>query len=105
MSSTYVFNGAFLGWMIVPTMVVLLIGGLKQIPVLLSPLEKLGMISLESYLTNISINKLLRYLIPDYIDSPLFYGRYLEYAFVIVAGLFVAFFVNKFINKRIRKVN
>lgn len=57
-SSTYVSDGAFIGWLIVPTMVVLLIGGLKLIPVLQRPLEKLGMISLESYLTNTSINKL-----------------------------------------------
>lgn len=104
-SSIYVFDEVFLGWLIVPLMIALLIGGLKLIPVLQSLLDKLGMISLESYLTNISINKLLRYLIPDYIDSPLFYGRYLEYTFVIVAGLLVAFLVNNFIKRKIQKVN
>lgn len=85
-------------------MIALLIGGLKLIPVLQSPFDKLGMVSLESYLTNISINKLLLYLIPNYIDSRIFYGRYLEYTFVIVAGLFIAFLINSIINSMFRKL-
>lgn len=99
---SYVFDGAFFGWLLVPTMVTLLIGGLKLIPVIQDPFNRLGLISLESYLTNISINKLLLYLIPRYIDSPLFYGRYVEYTFVIVAGLLGAFIVNKIINSSSR---
>lgn len=55
----------------------------------------MGTISLESYLTNITLNKLCQAIIPSHISSPIFYGRYLEYAVVIVFGIAVAYLVNK----------
>lgn len=56
-------------------------------------LRLLGKISLESYLTNITINGILIALIPAYIVSPVFYGRYLEYTIVVFAGLSLAYMV------------
>ena len=43
-------------------------------------------------------------LIPTYLSSRLFYGRYLEYFVVIVVGLLLAFFVNN-LYKAIIRVN
>lgn len=54
----------------------------------------MGTISLESYLTNITLNKLCQAIIPSHISSPIFYGRYLEYAIVIVLGIVAAYLVN-----------
>lgn len=54
----------------------------------------MGTISLESYLTNISMNSLLKAIIPSYFDSTLFNGRYLEYIVVIVGGVFFGNVVN-----------
>ena len=54
----------------------------------------MGNISLESYLTNISLNTLLVFLIPAFISSPIFWGRILEYSFVIVGGILAAYAVN-----------
>jgi len=51
----------------------------------------LGKISLESYLTNITINGLLIALIPAFMASSLFYGRWLEYGVVVVMGIVVAY--------------
>lgn len=58
----------------------------------------LGKISLESYLTNITIKTLLLILIPTYFNSPIFNGRYLQYAIVIVFGLLAAYGVNRLYN-------
>jgi peptidoglycan/LPS O-acetylase OafA/YrhL len=60
-----------------------------------SVLNFLGKISLESYLTNITLNTIFRALIPTYFASSLFYGRWLEYLLVIIVGIAVACFVNK----------
>ena len=54
-----------------------------------------GTISLESYLTNIYLNSLLRFLIPAYISSSIFNGRYLEYAMVIVLGVIMSYYFKK----------
>lgn len=57
-----------------------------------------GTISLESYLTNITLNGILVKIIPDRISSPIFYGRYLEYFIVVVLGIALAFIVNELTN-------
>jgi len=62
-------------------------------------LNFLGKISLESYLTNITINSILRVLIPTFFASSLFYGRWLEYLFVMIAGIAVAYCVNRLSNR------
>ena len=55
----------------------------------------MGAISLESYLTNISLNNLLQTIVPQDSDATILYGRYLEYLIVIVGGVILACFVNK----------
>ena len=67
-------------------------------------LKFLGKISLESYLTNISLNGILIVLIPTYIASPVFYGRYLEYTIVVVAGLLLAYIINNVAQRIIKRL-
>jgi len=67
----------------------------KRISIIQSGLRLLGTISLESYLTNITLNSILGALIPAYIVSPLFKGRWLEYAIVIIVGLLLAYCINR----------
>jgi len=85
-------------WMIVPLLVYLsvaLIKLLSKVSVVYNSLNLLGKMSLESYLTNITVNSLLLTLIPAYISSSFFYGRYLEYSIVVVFGLMWAYLVYK----------
>lgn len=84
-------------WMLIPLMTYLLLLFLKLIKNItwcVSTFNFLGKISLESYLTNITINSLLLNLIPTFLASSLFYGRWFEYSIVVVGGLTVAYFVN-----------
>lgn len=55
----------------------------------------MGIISLESYLTNISINSLLETVVLNPNTSLIFYGKYLQYIIVISVGITAAFFVNR----------
>lgn len=66
-------------------------------------LHFLGKISLESYLTNITLNGILIVLIPAYITSPILYGRYIEYTIVVVAGILLAFIINNAAQRVINK--
>lgn len=87
-----------LAWMLILLMTYLLILFLKLIKNItwcVSVFNFLGKISLESYLTNITINSLLLNLIPVFIASSLFYGRWLEYSIVVVGGLNIAYYVKK----------
>ena len=92
-------------WAIIPVVMyisILLVKLLSKIHILIEFVTLMGNISLESYLTNINLNSLLVFLIPSYIDSPIFYGRYVEYATVIVLGILMAY-VYKRITQRIFK--
>lgn len=89
-------------WMIVPLFIfvfIFLLKKIERVSFVNKSLKFLGKVSLESYLTNVTINTLLRILIPAYISSSLFYGRYLEYTIVIVVGLLVAELVNRWSNR------
>lgn len=55
----------------------------------------IGTMSLELYLTNITLNNLLMSLIPSRIDGRIFYGRYLEYTIVICVGLLLSYYINR----------
>lgn len=81
-------------WAIIPVIIylsVLLVKFLSKIPKINEFINFMGNISLESYLTNIYLNSLFIYLIPDYFSSPIFYGRYVEYVTVIVLGIAMAY--------------
>lgn len=85
-------------WMLIPLMTCLLVFFLKLINNItwcVSTFNFLGKISLESYLTNITINSLLLSIIPALISSPIFRGRWLEYSIVVVVGLICAYYVNR----------
>ena len=89
-------------WAIIPIimyMSVLLVKQLSRIQIVKAFVTLMGNISLESYLTNIYINSLLIFLVPSYIQSPLFIGRYLEYALVILSGILMAYVYKILINK------
>lgn len=90
-------------WFVVPLMTLSLAVLLKwtcQMKAIELCLEFMGKISLESYLLNICLNSLLRFVIPGIIDSKLFYGHLLDYSFVIVAGVFLAY-ATSLLSKRI----
>lgn len=64
----------------------------------------LGGISLESYLTNISINGALSSVIPEQLYANVFYGKYLQYAIVIVVGLVLAYYIKKWSGRIIERL-
>lgn len=81
-------------WAIIPIimyMSVLLVKLLSRIQIVNAFVTLMGNISLESYLTNIYLNSLFVFLVPSYIYSPIFFGRYLEYALVIIFGILMAY--------------
>ena len=81
-------------WAIIPIimyMSVLMVKLLSRIQIVNAFVTLMGNISLESYLTNIYLNSLFIFLIPDNISSPIFYGRYVEYVTVIVLGIAMAY--------------
>ena len=83
-------------WLIVPIMLyfsILLIKLLENTWMDRS-LKLLGEISLESYLTNITLKSLLGTIIPVYFTTSVFYGHYLDYSIVIVAGLLLAYYIH-----------
>ena len=57
-------------------------------------LNFLGMISLESYLTNIYIGDILNHKKWIICGWDLSYGHYLEYSVVIILGLIIAYYAN-----------
>ena len=90
-------------WFVVPLMTMclaVLLNWACQIKAIGTCLLFMGKISLESYLLNICLNSLLRFMIPGIIDSKLFYGHLLEYSFVIVAGISLAYAIS-LLSKRI----
>lgn len=91
----------FVGWLLVPIIIFLLIVFIKNILFINNFFCFFGRISLESYLSNIYINNLFIVLIPDNINNELLYGRYLEYSIVIVGGILIAIFLNKLSDKMI----
>ena len=102
-----VFIGAWkCQWLIVPIIAYIFIFLLKltKDSWIDKSLKLLGAISLESYLTNITLNSLLRALAPAYFTSPVFYGHYLEYTVVIVAGLLLAYYVHNVAQVTISKL-
>lgn len=93
-------------WMVIPLEMWLFIVLLNMIGNTLIDrvLLFLGGISLESYLTNISINRALSAVIPEQLYATIFYGKYLQYTIVIVAGLVLAYYVKKCSGRIIKKL-
>ena len=80
------------GCLIVPVMLYIFIFLIKLMEEtwIVKSFKFLGTISLESYLTNITLKSILVLFIPAYFTSPFLYGHYLDYTVVIVTGLFLA---------------
>lgn len=100
--SAFHIKGTSTWWCIIPILIMILTkccSLAKNNKSAFSILTILGTISLESYLLNIYINSLLRFLIPNYIHSSIFLGRYLEYGIVVVFGIVLALLINNLTNK------
>ena len=98
----YLFITDGVAWLLIPVLVyafLFIVNIAKRWLWFDNSLKFLGKVSLESYLTNITINSVLVALIPAYISSPVFHGRWLEYVIVIVLGLICAYYVNRFSQK------
>ncbi|MBO7067796.1 MAG: acyltransferase [Bacteroidaceae bacterium] len=55
----------------------------------------LGGASLESYLANIGIKKLMPLYLREWIDSPIFIGHYLDYSIVIISGFILTYLAHR----------
>lgn len=95
--SSKVFHIAAVEWLLVPSILYMSYYFLRlfNFQWIMKSITFLGNISLESYLTNITLNSILLLLIPAYITSSVFYGRYLEYGIVVVIGLTSAFLIHQ----------
>lgn len=86
------------GWLLLPFILYCLLIFCKLVDkkynVIYRCLTFMGVVSLESYLLNISLNKLCA-IIARSIDSSIFYGRYLEYSLVIIFGIMLSYYANK----------
>ena len=86
-----------LSWLLMPLIIYSLLylcQFIKNCDFFYSSITFMGAISLESYLLNISLNKIVS-IFTGNIDSPILYGRYLEYCMVIIFGIILAYYVNR----------
>jgi peptidoglycan/LPS O-acetylase OafA/YrhL len=105
-SASKIFNVWDYPWLITPTLlyISLFIITLLKGSWIDKCLTFVGKMSLESYLTHITLIDILKVLIPAYIYSPIFYGKYLEYAIIIVVGLLLAYYVHNAAKKILSKI-
>lgn len=85
-------------WIITPIIIIIALFFIRKasyLSLINSAFEWLGKISLDSYLSNITLNNVLMTIIPAYISSCIFYGRYCEYSIVMILGIFFAYLTNK----------
>lgn len=89
------------GWLLLPFIIyclLMLCQFVEKYNAIYQCITFMGVVSLESYLLNISLNKLFG-IIARSIDSPIFYGRYLEYSLVIIIGIILSYYANKLSKK------
>lgn len=94
-------------WMVIPLVlwgIDVIFGLVRNVNWVEKSMLFLGTISLESYLTNIALGSLMSALIPKYIASPIFYGKYLQYTIVIIVGLLLAWGISKLSAKWTKKL-
>lgn len=105
-SASKIFNVWAYPWLITPTLlyIFLFLIRLSNGSWIDKCLIFVGKMSLESYLTHITLIDLLRVLIPAYISSPIFYGKYLEYTIIIVVGILLAYYLHNAANKILSKL-
>lgn len=92
--SSFLFPNSFCKWIVVLPFVIVLVYLIENLSKIQFPLNSLGMISLESYLTNIYIGDILNHKKWIICGWDLSYGHYLEYSVVIVLGLIIAYYAN-----------
>lgn len=92
--SSFLFPNSFCKWIVVLPFVIVLVYLIENLSNIQFPLNFLGMISLESYLTNIYIGDILNHKKWIICGWDLSYGHYLEYSFVIILGLIIAYYAN-----------
>lgn len=94
----------FCKWMLILPLALVLALIVDKSYFLRKPLAFLGKISLESYLTNITLGTILNHKSWIICGYDLSYGHYLEYTVVVVAGVFLACLFNNMSNRIILKI-
>ena len=85
----------FCKWIVILPFTMALAIIIEHIQIVRKPLSFLGMISLESYLANVTLGDILNHKSWILWGHDLSYGHYLEYTLVVVLGLLLAWMVNK----------
>lgn len=92
----------FCNWCLTPILLIFFILLLNKIKVtsrLYIFITWLGVVSLESYITNGSTQGIATYIASCFPNSPWFYGHYLEYSIVAILGLASAYVFHKWSEK------
>ena len=94
----------FCKWLLILPISLVLVWIIEKIQLLRAPLCFLGVISLESYLTNITLGDILNHKSWIICGIDLSYGHYLEYAVVLVVGVLLAWAFNRVSNRIITRI-
>lgn len=87
----------FAWWCVVPAIIIIFIFLFEniKIDIISRFISWMGKISLESYLANIYLCKLIKDIVNRMGNNIIFYGHYIEYLIVILVGLLISGIVNK----------
>jgi len=102
---SYIFPVCYTKWLIVLPLTLLLSLLLSIFNYLRIISAFFGMISLESYLTNIYLGDIFNHKSWIVFGTDLSYGHYIEYLSVLIAGIFIAFIFNEISEKLFRTTN
>lgn len=94
----------FCKWLLILPISLVLVCIIEKIQLLRVPLCFLGVISLESYLTNITLGDILNHKSWIIFGIDLSYGHYLEYTVVLVVGVLLAWAFNRVSNRILRRI-
>lgn len=89
----------FCKWMMILPIALVIALFIDKVHSLRAPFAFLGIISLESYLTNITLGDILNHKSWIICGYDLSYGHYLEYAVVVVVGVYLAWVFNNVSNR------
>ena len=96
----------FCKWMLILPISLIIAKFIEWLPAFKGFLSFLGVISLESYLTNITLGDILNHKSWIICGYDLSYGHYLEYTIVVLVGILLAWICNRLSNKIMRaKIN
>lgn len=97
--TTILFRGVFCKWMVIVPITLIMCNVIEKFKCLNKICVWFGVISLESYLTNIQFGDILNHKSWIICGIDLSYGHYLEYSAVLIIGIMVAYFAHSVSNK------